>query len=78
MNGLFTDWRYYCYINDRPMARISMVNSHGHELFMIIPDEGGKKYREARAEALEQIEHAVARGQAPGEVMKQTDRGEPT
>ena len=36
---------------------------------MIIPDEGGRKYKEARDHALEAIESAISLGLDPGEVI---------
>ena len=53
--------------------RVSMANSHGHELFMIIDDGSGKERRARRAAALEAIQAAVERGDDPGEVRVPAD-----
>jgi hypothetical protein len=64
----YSEFRYYCGIQDRDMARISMSGVRGGEYYMIVPDDGGKRYREARDAALDAIEAAIRAGCHPGKV----------
>lgn len=49
-------------------ARISMVDTFGQEYFSIIPNLGGRAFREARETALDALEAAIAAKLPPGEV----------
>lgn len=49
-------------------ARISMVDDLGQEYFAIIPNPGGRAYREAREKTLDALEAAIANKLPPGEV----------
>jgi len=55
---------------DAVMARISMTDERGSEYFALIPAKSGKAYRTAKAEALEMIGEAMAKGVEPGEVQR--------
>jgi len=48
--------------------RISCYNERGHEYFMIVSAENGKKLRQLRQEAAEKFHDAIQSGQDPGEV----------
>lgn len=65
---VYVERRYYSAVHDRDMARISMVNRHNGELFIEIPDDGRQTYRDLRNRALEALEDAVLKNQAPGPV----------
>ena len=65
--------RYHEYKHWSPMlgqdaARVWMFDQRGSEFFMVIPDDGGKAYRERRATAVEAIYTAIENGCEPGEV----------
>lgn len=58
-------------MRDRDEARISVFDRNGGEFCVLIPDEGGRRFRAARDRALDLIERAMRQGCAPGEVRVQ-------
>jgi len=67
--SIYSEFRYYCPVEDCEMARLSISDEKGGEYYMIVKDEGGKKYREARDLALDSIELAMRNGEFPGLVQ---------
>ena len=68
MSGTYHVLRGYSPIRDRDEARIVMFDERGSEFFVIVPDEGGSRYRAHRDRALDMIQTAMRQGCAPGEV----------
>jgi len=69
----FVEYRYWSVIHGCETSRLSVFDAHGQEFYTIIerPTEG-KRYREARQEAVETLIDAVERGDEPGEVCQTT------
>lgn len=65
----YSEFVRYSPIFDTVTARISMVDSHNQEFFVLVPGYGEKGYSERRDEALEVISEAIARGLQPGQVI---------
>lgn len=53
---------------DCDVARLSLADDQGQEYYAIVPVMSGKKWRERRETALDAIDEAIVRGEAPGEV----------
>lgn len=68
MSG-YSEFKFWSAMLGCDASRISMCNDRFGEFYMIIPDEGGRKYKEARDHALEAIESAISLGLDPGEVI---------
>lgn len=66
MTRAYSDFRYWSGVHDRDMARVSIGDGKGGEFYMVIPDDGGRRYREARAQAMSDICEAMDLGLAPG------------
>jgi hypothetical protein len=65
----FTQFRYYSIVHGCNVARFSVHNSHGDELFAIVPQNGrGSENRAWRTKALETLDEALATGHPAGEV----------
>lgn len=62
--GIF---RFYSVELGEPAARLSMVNDHDQEFWVIVPTMG-KGWRQRRDEALDTIDAAIESGEEPGEV----------
>jgi hypothetical protein len=65
----YSEFRCYSPLTDGPVSRISMADSHGMEFWMEVEGEG-KAYREAKAQALEDLMEAIAMGLEPGKVVR--------
>ena len=50
-------------------SRLSICDNQGHEFFVTIPRETGKKYRDRKAKALALVMDAIERGDQPGECL---------
>lgn len=56
-------------VDDCYVARISVGNDHGHELFMLVPmNMPSRDFRTHRTAALDAIQEAIDAGLDPGEV----------
>lgn len=66
----YAEHRHWSVRHDAEMVRISVFNAHGHEFHMTIPGTGVPNYRTRRGEAIDRLEHAMAAGDAPGEVRE--------
>jgi hypothetical protein len=64
----FTEFRRYSAIHDCEMVRLSVGDRHGREFFMMLPAAEGKRWRERRNQALDDIQAAIDQGCEPGEV----------
>ncbi len=64
----YREFRQYSAIHDCEMVRLSVADERGSEFWMLIPGAVGKSWRERKAEALDNIEAAMAQGCEPGEV----------
>lgn len=69
MNGLYHEFRSYSPVHDAEMIRISVFDARGAEYFILIPAADGRRYRERRDEALEDIDTAIAQKCEPGQVV---------
>ncbi len=66
--------RSYSPFHDCDVVRISVGNEHGHELFMLIVDDGPRRsYRAKRNAALDALADALDAGGEPGEVKIDSD-----
>ncbi len=71
---IYQERRYYSPEWDGWFVRVSTVPEHRQaytesEYFMILPWEGGRKWREQRLKALQIMERAIEMGYDPGEVF---------
>lgn len=56
------------------MARLAVTNTHGDELFCLVPQPGsGAQNRAARARGLDALEAALASNHEPGMVVVTED-----
>lgn len=62
------EYRFWSPITGGEALRISCYDQYGHEYFMVVPAENGKKLRELRQTAAERFYDAIQSGQDPGEV----------
>lgn len=58
----------YSTLTDCEMVRISATDKHHREFYALVPRDQGRRWRERRDEALENIEAAISQGCEPGEV----------
>ncbi len=69
MTHQYRELRAYSPLTDCDMVRISMANTHGHELFMMLTDRGARReYRAKREAALTLLAEAVDAGIDPGQL----------
>ncbi len=64
----WSEYRRYDVMRDCEVARLSMTDGRGGEYWREIAVGRAAAYREAREQALDAIEDAMARGDGPGEV----------
>lgn len=64
----YAEFRGYSVLHDCEMVRLSVADRHGREFFMRLPASTGRPWRDRRAQALDDIETAIAQGLDPGEV----------
>lgn len=62
------EYRFWSPMLGEEALRISCYNERGHEYFMIVSAENGKKLRELRHNAAEKFYDAIQSGRDPGEV----------
>lgn len=66
----YTMYRFWSPVYGMHMARLSVSNSHGDELFCLVPQSGsGAQNRNARTRGLDALEAALASGHPPGMVI---------
>jgi hypothetical protein len=75
---IYHERKFYSPEWDGWYVRLSTVNtpppSHNPgEYFMILPWDGGKKWREQRLRGLELLQEAIEQGYDPGEVLLDDD-----
>lgn len=70
MNGTYHEYRSYSPLHDAEMVRLSVFDARGAEYFMMLA--AGRKYRDRRLQALDDIDYAIQRGMQPGEVRVTT------
>jgi hypothetical protein len=66
--GRYVVFKFWSPILGGNAARISMVDGRGDEHFVIIPDDGGKRFVEAREKVLDRLSAAIDRGDEAGEL----------
>lgn len=65
----YTEYRHWSQVLGCEAVRLSVFDRNGDEFFCIIPIDGpGRRYREARDAALDQIIDVMRDGREPGEV----------
>lgn len=67
MFGLYHEYRFYSPVHDEDMVRVSVFDMRGREFFAMVP--AGKRYRQRRTEALDDIDTAIGQGCDPGQVV---------
>lgn len=68
MTREYSEFRCYSPLKDCLVSRVSMADSHGMEFWTEVMGEG-KAYREAKAQALEDLAEAIEMGLQPGKVI---------
>jgi hypothetical protein len=64
-------WRFWSPTLGVEAVRLSMVDEHGAEFYMIVPaDRGAREWRQERDRALDVIADAIDAGAQPGEVRE--------
>ncbi len=63
----FSEFEYYSVLHDANVARVSIIDPHGAEFFMIV-ERDEKGYRDRRNDAIDACVEAIEAGCAPGEV----------
>lgn len=64
-----TEYRCFSPVAGEDVVRLSVFDAHGAEFFVIVPEDGGgRRWREARRDALDLIDLAMRQGLPPGEV----------
>jgi hypothetical protein len=65
----YREFRSYLIRHGGVVARLSLAKpGGGPEYFMVVPGPGGRGWRDRKAEALDQLDDAMARGDTQGEV----------
>lgn len=76
MTGTYHEFVSYSPVHDCEVCRLSVFDSRGGEFYVIIPRENGRRWRERRAKALDDIDYAIARGMEPGQVIVKEPNGD--
>lgn len=64
----YVELRNYSALHDAEMVRLSMADGHGREFFMMLRFDEGRRWRDRRRKALDDIQAAIDLGCEPGEV----------
>jgi hypothetical protein len=64
----YRQFRYWSIERDCEVARLSMADDSGREVYAVIP-YGGRGFRERRDDALHSMMRAIGMGIGPGEVV---------
>ncbi|GAC1664512.1 MAG: hypothetical protein PVS3B2_00240 [Candidatus Dormibacteraceae bacterium] len=63
-----SEHRFWSPVLGEDAVRLSMFDDHGGEFYMVVPERGGREYRQTRLDAVEAIDQAIREGLQPGEV----------
>ena len=67
----YNEFKFWSPLLGADAARLSMADEAGSEYWMIVPNNGGKAYRDKKLSALDAISTAIQIGLEPGRVTIQ-------